>query len=102
MLHLWTRIYEYIDLATNEDPVVLSLDDNMMGYTLKDISVALWSMWHCGSFNVGLLTVAYSGCDTDTGAADSYILLERHMDSLNFHNTICRQSSRQTNNRLTL
>ena len=30
-----TRISEYIDLAENDNPDVLSLDDNMMGYTLK-------------------------------------------------------------------
>lgn len=70
-----TRISEYIDLATNEDPAVLSLDDNMMGYTLKTMSVALWCLWHCSSFKDGLLSVVNFGGDADTNAAVSCALL---------------------------
>ena len=70
-----SRINEYIDLATNENPTVLSLDDNTMGYTLKTISVALWSLWHCNSFKDGLLSVVNLGGDADTNAAVSCALL---------------------------
>lgn len=70
-----SRINEYIDLATNENPTVLSLDDNTMGYTLKTISVALWSLWHCNSFKDGLLSVVNFGGDADTNAAVSCALL---------------------------
>lgn len=70
-----TRINDYIDLATNEDPTVLSLDDNMMGYTLKTMSVALWCLWHCNSFKDGLLSVVNLGGDADTNAAVSCALL---------------------------
>ena len=70
-----SRISEYIDLAENDNPSVLSLDDNMMGYTLKTMSVALWSLWHCGSFKDGLLSVVNLGGDADTNAAVSCALL---------------------------
>lgn len=70
-----SRINEYIDLATNENPTVLSLDDNMMGYTLKTMSVALWSLWHYNSFKDGLLSVVNLGGDADTNAAVSCALL---------------------------
>ena len=70
-----SRISEYIDLAENDNPTVLSLDDNMMGYTLKTMSVALWSLWHCASFKDGLLSVVNLGGDADTNAAVSCALL---------------------------
>ena len=69
------RICEYIDLAENDNPSVLSLDGNMMGYTLKTMSVALWSLWHCSSFKNGLLSVVNLGGDADTNAAVSCALL---------------------------
>mgnify|MGYP003515245351 FL=1 len=46
-----------------------------MGYTLKTISVALWSLWHCNSFKDGLLSVVNLGGDADTNAAVSCALL---------------------------
>lgn len=70
-----SRISEYIDLAENDNPTILSLDDNMMGYTLKTMSVALWSLWHCASFKDGLLSVVNLGGDADTNAAVSCALL---------------------------
>lgn len=69
------RISEYIDLAENDNPSVLSLDDNMMGYTLKTMSVALWGLWHSSSFKDGLLSVVNLGGDADTNAAVSCALL---------------------------
>lgn len=63
------RILEYIDLATSEDPTVLSLDDIYMGYTLKTMAIALWALWHCNDFKTGLLRVVNLGGDADTNAA---------------------------------
>lgn len=69
-----SRISEYIDLATNDDPASLSLDDNMAGYTLKTMSAALWSLWHCTSFKDCLLSIVNLGGDADTNAAVSCAL----------------------------
>lgn len=70
-----SRISEYIELATNDDPAVLSPDDEAMGYTLKTMAVALWSLWHCDSFKNGLLSVVNLGGDADTNAAVACALL---------------------------
>lgn len=69
------RIEEYIGLATHDDPSVLAVDDNAMGYTLKTMAVALWSLWHCHSFKEGLLAVVNMGGDADTNAAVACALL---------------------------
>lgn len=70
-----SRISEYVELATNDNPAILSLDDDMMGYTLKTMAVALWSLWHCNSFKDGLLSVVNLGGDADTNAAVTCALL---------------------------
>ncbi len=69
------RIAEYLEMSFNDDPAVLSLDDDTMGYTLKTMAIALWSLWHCDSFNGGLLAVVNLGGDADTNAAVSCALL---------------------------
>ncbi len=69
------RMLEYIELAKNDDPSVLSLDDVTMGYTLKTLAVALWALWHCGDFKSGLLSVVNLGGDADTNAAVACALL---------------------------
>lgn len=69
------RIEEYIELATHDDPSVLAVDDNAMGYTLKTMAVALWSLWHYHSFKDGLLAVVNMGGDADTNAAVACALL---------------------------
>lgn len=69
------RIEEYIRLSMLDDPTMLSLDDSNMGYTLKTLGIALWSLWHCNSFKDGLLTVVNLGGDADTNAAVSCALL---------------------------
>lgn len=70
-----SRISEYIEMAKNDSPDIFSLDDNMMGYTLKTMGIALWSLWHCHSFADGLLAVVNLGGDADTNAAVSCALL---------------------------
>lgn len=48
----------------------LELDDpKFMGYTYKTMSAALWALWHCSSFEEGLLTVVNAGGDADSNAA---------------------------------
>lgn len=70
-----SRIREYVELATNDNPVALSVDDEAMGYTLKTMAVALWSLWHCSSFKDGLLSVVNLGGDADTNAAVACAIL---------------------------
>ena len=48
----------------------LDLDEpKSMGYTYKTMSAALWALWHCSSFEEGLLTVVNAGGDADSNAA---------------------------------
>ena len=71
-----TRIVEYIELAASAQSLdELSVDDESMGYTLKTLAVALWSLWHCNSFHEGLTAVVNSGGDADTNAAVACAIL---------------------------
>ena len=48
----------------------LELDDpKFCGYTYKTMSAALWALWHCSSFEEGLLSVVNAGGDADTNAS---------------------------------
>lgn len=69
------RIKEYIEKAlysNNLNSLVLEKD---MGYTLKTLAAALWTLYHCNSFEEGLLTVVNAGGDADTNAAVACSLL---------------------------
>lgn len=70
------RIEEYITLAESGNINLLELDNRYtMGYTLKTLGVALWSLWHSKTFEEGLLAVVHAGGDADTNAAVACSLL---------------------------
>lgn len=70
------RIREYLLKASQyEDINDLRLDDADMGYTLKTLSAAIWCLFHCKSFEEGLLSVVNAGGDADTNAAVACSLL---------------------------
>lgn len=70
------RIREYLVKASQyEDINELILDDASMGYTLKTIAAAIWCLFHCNSFEEGLLDVVNAGGDADTNAAVACSLL---------------------------
>ena len=68
------RIEEYIHLSLI-DISKLKVDGEDKGYTLITLAVALWTLWHCNSFEEGLLTVVNLGGDADTNAAVACSLL---------------------------
>ena len=68
------RIEEYIRLSL-EDISKLKVDGDDKGYTLITLAIALWCLWHCKSFEEGLLTVVNLGGDADTNAAVACALL---------------------------
>lgn len=69
------RIPEYLKIAFYGNLEDLVLDDYAMGYTLKTLSAALWPLYHCNSFEEGLLAVVNAGGDADTNAAVACSLL---------------------------
>ena len=70
------RISEYLKIAFDGSLDDLELDDYYtMGYTLKTLAAALWPLYHCDSFEEGLLTVVSAGGDADTNAAVACSLL---------------------------
>lgn len=70
------RIREYLVKASQYDCLDdLVLDDSSMGYTLKTLSAAIWCLFHCNSFEEGLLAVVNAGGDADTNAAVACSLL---------------------------
>ena len=70
------RIREYLVKASQYDCLEdLVLDDSSMGYTLKTLFVAIWCLFHCNSFEEGLLAVVNAGGDADTNAAVACSLL---------------------------
>lgn len=70
------RIREYLIKASQyEDINDLILDDASMGYTLKTLAAAIWCLFHCNSFEEGLLAVVNTGGDADTNAAVACSLL---------------------------
>lgn len=66
-----TEFIQYLIKAREcADISQLELDDpKSFGYTYKTMSAALWALWHCSSFEEGLLTVVNAGGDADTNAA---------------------------------
>ena len=71
-----SRIREYLVQASQSDCLEdFILDDSSMGYTLKTLSVAIWCLFHCNSFEEGLLAVVNAGGDADTNAAVACSLL---------------------------
>ena len=70
-----TRIKEYIEMAIqSNDLSALALEENM-GYTLKTLASALWTLYYCKNFEEGLLAVVNAGGDADTNAAVACSLL---------------------------
>lgn len=70
------RILDYLKIAFNGSLDDLKLDDYYtMGYTLKTLAAALWPLYHCDSFEEGLLAVVNAGGDADTNAAVACSLL---------------------------
>ena len=64
------RIREYVTLAYEaNDTDQLVLEGLEQGYTLKTLAAALWTYWHCDSFEEGLLKIVNAGGDADTNAA---------------------------------
>ena len=49
--------------------------EKFMGYTLKTLAAAVWCLFHCNSFEEGLLAVVNAGGDADTNAAVACSLL---------------------------
>lgn len=71
-----SRIREYLVQASLSDCLEnLVLDDSSMGYTLKTLAAAIWCLFHCNSFEEGLLAVVNAGGDADTNAAVACSLL---------------------------
>ena len=70
------RIKEYLEKAAqNENIDDMVLDDSSMGYTLTTLYAAVWCLYHCDSFEKGLLAVVNAGGDADTNAAVACSLL---------------------------
>ena len=71
-----SRIREYLEQASQCERIEdLVLDDSSMGYTLKTLAAAIWCLFHCSSFEEGLLAVVNAGGDSDTNAAVACSLL---------------------------
>ena len=68
------RIEEYIHISLR-DISEIKVDGEGKEYTLITLSIALWTLWHCNSFEEGLLTVVNLGGDVDTNAAVACSLL---------------------------
>lgn len=69
------RIEPYLLMVRGETLDALNLDDEAMGYTLKTMAAGLWSVYHAGSFEEGLLEVVNAGGDADTNGAVAGSLL---------------------------
>ena len=64
------RIRPFIEIANDSTDIEsLELTGLEQGYTLKTLSAALWPLWHCKTFEDGLLQVVNAGGDADTNAA---------------------------------
>ena len=71
-----SRIREYLEQASQCEHIEdLVLDDSSMGYTLKTLAAAIWCLFHCSSFEEGLLAIVNAGGDSDTNAAVACSLL---------------------------
>ena len=71
-----SRIREYLGQASQCERIEdLVLDDSSMGYTLKTLAAAIWCLFHCSSFEEGLLAIVNAGGDADTNAAVACSLL---------------------------
>lgn len=70
------RIRPFVEIANNSTDIEsLELTGLEQGYTLKTLSAALWSLWHCDTFKDGLLQVVNAGGDADTNAAVACAIL---------------------------
>lgn len=70
------RIRPFIEIANNSTDIEsLELTGLEQGYTLKTLSAALWSLWHCDTCKDGLLQVVNAGGDADTNAAVACAIL---------------------------
>lgn len=69
------RIKDYLLLIQADSLESLYLDDDTMGYTLKTMAAAIWCLYHCNSFEKGLLTIVNAGGDADTNATVACSLL---------------------------
>lgn len=70
------RIRPFIEIANDSTDIEsLELTGLERGYTLKTLSAALWSLWHCRNFKDGLLQVVNAGGDADTNAAVACAIL---------------------------
>lgn len=70
------RISSFIEIANNSSDIEsLELTGLEQGYTLKTLSAALWSLWHCKNFKDGLLQVINAGGDADTNASVACAIL---------------------------
>lgn len=69
------RIREYLNIAIYGRLEDLTLDDATMGYTLKTMAAAVWCLYHCNSFEEGLLKIISEGGDADTNGAVTCSLL---------------------------
>lgn len=71
------RIRPFIEIANNSTEIEsLELTGLEQGYTLKTLSAALWSLWHCDTFKDGLLQVVNAGGDADTNTAVACAILD--------------------------
>lgn len=70
-----SRLIPYIQAARDKNLDELKLDEEeSMSDTLKCLSGALWSLWHCNNPEDTLFTLANSGGDADSNAAISTAL----------------------------
>lgn len=70
------RIMPFIEKAREAQSLKeFDIDGLDMGYTLICLSVSLWSLWHCKSFEEGLLTIINEGGDADTNACVACAML---------------------------
>lgn len=71
-----SRIIEYVELAFQNNIEALKLDEQgKIGYTLKTMSVALWTHNYSTNFYSGLKIVIEQGGDADTNGAVAGALL---------------------------
>lgn len=70
------QIQDFLLLAQSDSLDNLELDkEGEQGYTLKTMAAAIWCLYHCNSFEEGLLAIVNAGGDADTNAAVACSLL---------------------------
>lgn len=63
------RVRVSFDLAKQCDIAKLELGGRHIGFTLKSLAAAFWTMYNSGSFEEGVKAVIHEGGDADTNAA---------------------------------